>query len=241
VVVVSENCIDPAEIQIGDLAAFADGTAEGPVAEHIRRCPACRAQVDGLAEIQAALAATLYRHGCPEAGQLIAYQHAELEGNEKLVVAQHVRQCPHCARELAGLAREERAGLFDRVRDRIEVLVATLTPPVPSAAVVRDGPGGLCRKQQVYRVGEIDIIVSQEPAAREPGLWELSGLVHVGGEVPETIGGSRVELYRGEGLVGITTVSRRGRFAFSQVEPGSFDLALLWEGREVRLEGVAVE
>ena len=237
----SENCIDPAEIQIGDLAAYVDGTAGEPVAQHVQRCPACAQQAEALAELQAVLSATLYRHTCPEPDQLIAYHQDELMGNQKLVVAQHLRQCPHCARELAGLARKERAGLLDQVRDRIEVLVATLTTPAPSAAVARDGPGGLRPKQQVYRAGEMDVIVSLEPAAGEPGLWELSGLVHVGGEVPETIGGSRVELYRSEGLVAITTVSRRGHFAFSKVELGSFDLALLWEGREVRLEGVIVE
>jgi anti-sigma factor RsiW len=241
VVVVSENCIDPAEIQIGDLVAYADGTAGEPVAQHVARCPACARQVEEFAELQAVLSATLYRHTCPEPDQLIAYHQDELTGNEKLVVAQHARQCPHCARELAGLAREERAGLFGRVRDRIERLVATLTTPAPSAAPVRDGAGALRPKQQVHQAGEMDVIVSLEPAAGEPGLWDVSGLVHVGGEVPETIGGSRVELYRGKGLIAITTVSRRGHFAFSQLEPGSFDLALLWEGREVRLEGVVVE
>ena len=39
----------------------------------------------------------------------------------------------------------------------------------------------------------------------------------------------------------VTTVSQRGQFTFAAVEPGSFDLVLLWEGREVRLEGVIVE
>lgn len=237
----SENCIDPAGIKEGDLAAYVDGTAGKAVSQHIQRCPACARRAHDLAEVQAVLSGTLYRHSCIEPDQLIAYQQGELEGNERLVVAQHLRRCPHCARELAGLAREDRVGLYERLRAHIEVLRATLVAPTPSPAVVRDGPGGARPKKQVYRAGELDVIISLRPIWGQQGQWELSGLVHVGGQVPDTIGGSGVELYRGDGLTGITTVSRRGQFAFSGVESGCYDLALLWEGREVRLEGVVVE
>jgi hypothetical protein len=59
--------------------------------------------------------------------------------------------------------------------------------------------------------------------------------------VPETVGGAKVELYRDEGLIAITAVSPRGRIAFGALEPASYDLVLVWENREIRLNGVKVE
>jgi hypothetical protein len=264
----SKTCINPTEIHDGDLMAYVDGTADETVVQHIRRCPACARQAGQLAALQAALTAKLYRFSCPTSDQLIAYQQGELRGSEKLTVAQHLRQCPHCARELAALARDKRVGLGERVRSAIEVLKAVLVTPQVQATGVRGIPEAAHPTPQVYRAGEIEIIVSQRPCRTHPRRWYLSGLVHVGGRVPETIttsasradhgfpparnqvfrkkpgfshGGARVELYRGEGLVAITTVSSRGRFTFTAVEPADYDISLVWGNREVQLKGVQVK
>jgi anti-sigma factor RsiW len=237
----SDSCIDPAEIQEGDLMAYVDGTAGEAVVRHVHRCPTCARRAKELARLQATLAINLYRHSCPEPDRLIAYRQDELGGNEKLIVIQHLRQCPHCARELADLAREERAGLGERFREAVEVLEAALVTPQAQVAAVRDGPGTARPKQQVYRAAEVEIIVSLRPVWGQPGKWDLSGLVHIGGQVPETIGGAKVELYRGEGSIAITMVSARGHFGLTNVDPAEYDLALFWEGRDIRLKGVRVE
>jgi hypothetical protein len=237
----SENCVDPSEIQEGDLMAFVDGTAGKAVAEHVRRCAACARQAKALAELQAALTSHLHRHSCPEPDQLIAYQHGELKGSEKLVVAQHLRQCPHCARELANLARDERAGLGERFRKALEILEAAPAKPQSQAATARDGSEMARPKQRVYRAGEIEIVVSQRPVWGQSGRWDLSGLVRVGGRVPETMEEARVELYRGEGVIAITFVNPHGHFVFTNVEPAAYDLALLWKGLDVRVKDVRVE
>lgn len=233
--------------------AYIDHTAEEAVIQHIQRCPACTRQAEELATFQAILTAKLHRVSCPKPDQLIAYHQRELQGSEKLIVAQHLRQCPHCARELAALARDERIGLGERVRAAIEVLDAVLvTPQRPQgcqiqAAGVRGAPEAARPTPQVYRAyeneheNEIEIIVNQRPSRTHPRRWDLSGLVHIGGQVPETIGRATVELYRGEGLIAITKVSSRGQFTFTAVEPAGYDLSLVWEDREVRLKGVQVE
>jgi anti-sigma factor RsiW len=220
--------------------AYVDGVAGEAVVRHIRRCPACARQVQALAGIGAALASNLYRHACPEPDQLIAYYQGELEGNEKLVVAQHLRQCPHCARELAGLAGEERASLRERLRAAIEMLEGVLVPPQPTVAMVRDVAETPRPEPRIYRAGEIDVILGQQAAWAQPGRWDLSGQVCVGGQVPGTIGGTRVELYRGAGLIAIAVVDPRGRFYFASVEPSDYDLGLLWEGRDIQVKGMHV-
>lgn len=237
----SETCVNPTEIQKGDLMTYVDGTADEIVIQHVRHCPACTRQAEELAAFQAVLTAKLYRFSCPAPDQLIAYQQSELEGNEKLSVVQHLRQCPHCARDLATLVRDERTGFGERVREIVEVLEAVLMTPQLQAAEVRGIPGAIRPKPQVYRAGEIEIIASQRPARTHLRRWDLSGLVHVGGRVPETIGEAKAELYRGKGLIAITEVSPRGQFTFTAVEPADYDLSLIWGSREVQLKGVQVE
>lgn len=214
--------------------AYVDGVAGEAVVQHVRRCPACARQVQALAGLGVAFASSLYRHACPESDQLIAYYQGGLEGNEKLVVAQHLRQCPHCARELADLARAERVSLRERLRAAIGVLEATLIMPPPKVAVVREAPEVTRAEQQVYRAGEIEITLSQQAVWAQPGRWDLSG------QAPETIGGARVELYRGDGLIAIAVVDPQGRFAFAGVESADYDLSLLWEGRDIQMRGVRI-
>jgi anti-sigma factor RsiW len=235
----SENCVDPTEIQEGDLMAYVDGVAEEAVVRHVRRCPACAHRVQALAGLGAALTANLYRRTCPKPDQLIAYQQSELEGNEKLVVAQHLRQCPHCARELADLAREERASLRKRLRVAIETLEAVLVPPRAQVAAVRDAEATRTAPR-VYRAGEIEIILSWQAVWAQPNQWDLSGQVCVEGWAPETIGGAWVELYRGADLIAIAAVDSGGRFAFAGVEPADYDLCLLWENRDIKIKAVQV-
>jgi hypothetical protein len=235
----SENCVDPTEIQEGDLMAYVDGVAGETVVQHVRRCPACARQVQALAGLGSALAANLYRHTCPESDQLIAYHQGELEGNEKLVVAQHLRECPHCARELAGLAREERVSLRERLHAAIETVEAVLVPPRAQVAAVRDAETTR-PEPRVYRAGEIEITLSQQAVWAQPGRWDLSGQVRVGGQVPDTIGRARAELYCGEGLIAIAVVDSDRCFDFAGLESADYDLSLLCEGLDIQMRGVRI-
>ena len=248
--------------------AYVDGTADEAVVQHVRHCPACARQAGELAALQAVLAAELYRRSCPTPDQLIAYRRGELRGSEKLTVAQHLRQCPHCARELAALAREARegTGVGERPGAAIKVLEAVRVTLQVQAAGVCGNPGVACPTPQVYRACETEIIITPRPSPAHPGRWDLCGLVHVGGRVPEAISpstnpgpgdlgelsrtaqaagsghrGARAELYRGAGLIAITTVSPRGQFTFPAVEPAEYRIDLVWGNREARLKGVQVE
>jgi hypothetical protein len=210
---VTETCIDPTEINEGDLMAYVDGTADQAVVQHVRRCPACARQAQELARLQATLTARLYRASCPTPDQLIAHQRGELRGNEKLTVAQHLRQCPHCARELAALAHEEgeNANPGERFCSAIEVRVA---------------PGMRRTTAQVYRLCHVKVTVTRRPTRANPGRWDLSGQVDLEGRGPESINGTTVQLYRGEALVATTAVSPRGQFTFADLEPGEYYLSL---------------
>lgn len=224
----TETCINPTEINEGDLMAYVDGTADQAVVEHVRRCPACARQAQELAALQATLTARLYRASCPTPDQLIAYQRGELRGSEKLTVAQHLRQCPHCARELAALAHEEEKDVNpgERFCTAIEVRIA---------------PGMERPTAQVYQLCHVKVTVTQRLARANPGRWDLSGQVDLGGRGSESIDGTTAELYRGDALVATTAVSPRGQFTFRDLKPANYDLNLVWGGSEVWLENARDE
>ncbi len=235
-----ETCIDPAEIREGDLMAYVDGVAHGSVVAHVRRCPACARQAQELSGLQALLTDSLFRHSCPTSEQLIAFRHAELRGSEQLLVTQHLRQCPHCAREMAALARSERQSLAERLGAALTVLTAVRLAPAAQAAAVRAGAGQRRAAPQVYRAGEIEVILDLRVSATGLHQQDLSGLVHIGGQVPATIGGAQVEIYRRDELIAVAQVSARGHFAFAAIDPADYDLALLWGKQEIRLQGIQV-
>jgi tetratricopeptide (TPR) repeat protein len=183
---------------------------------------------------------TADRPSCPAPDRLVAYQRGELQGGQKLLVAQHLRMCADCARKLAALAREERLGLADRVRAAIKMLDAGLLSPQLQASGLRGDERAGRPGPSVYRAGEIEVILNQAPSRTPPLGLELSGLIHVGGQVTAMAGEARVELYRGEGLIDIAHTTARGEFAFSALEPGIYDLSLIWSDREIHLKGVEV-
>jgi glutaredoxin len=220
--------------------AYVDGVASRSVVKHIRSCPACAGRARELSRLQALLTATLYRSSCPDSEQLIAFHQGELQGNEKLVVAQHLRGCPHCARELATLARDERESLGERMGTALKVLVAARMAPQAQPAAVRDRSRPARTIPQVFRADDVEFILTLQPSFALPHQQDLSGVVHVGGQVPETIGGARVELYRDGGLISITHVTPRGHFTFAAIDPDEYDLSLLWGDRDIWLRGVRV-
>jgi hypothetical protein len=168
---------------------------------------------------------------CPAPARLAAYYRGALEGGQQLVVAAHSRECEACAQELAALARRERQGLARRLRGALQVLEAVLVSPQLQAAGVRGEAAG----PQVYRAGELEIILNRRPSPTHRHQHDLAGLVHAGGQEPEGIAAARVELYRGGGLIAVSSVNARGHFSFTAVEPGEYRLCLLWGAREILL------
>jgi len=235
---VNHECINPTEIEEDDLMAYVDGTADRAVVRHVRRCPACARQAGELAALQAVLRAQIYRCGCPPPEQLLAYRHGELDGGKALQVAQHLRQCPHCAHEMALLARQAREGLGSRLRSALRTIEATLiTPQLQAQAVPLRGQ---TPPTQIFRTSKFDILLSQHPARARPEQWDLSGLIHSGGRVPSTIDRVHAELYRGKGLIALTQVGKRGQFSFAALDPGRYDLELVWPEQIIRLAEVQV-
>ena len=98
-----------------------------------------------------------------------------------------------------------------------------------------------CQNSRGLRADEVENILSTHFDPPPLQRWELSGLIHVGGEVPATIDRARAELWHEEELIGVCQVSPRGRFSFASVEPGKYELNVVWDKWDFWLREVKVE
>ncbi len=97
-------CEAPSQIQEGDLLAFLDGDASAQVADHLDRCPACQADLAGLADTSALLGGALFRMNCPPTEKLLSYQANLLGQGAGREIELHLQSCEFCQAELAELA-----------------------------------------------------------------------------------------------------------------------------------------
>ena len=182
------------------------------------------------------LRAILYRYSCPPPERLALYQLNLLSAKERIVIARHVRECPHCARELLELARAERQLSFiEKLRQAAQVFEAV---PV-SVPVVQGVPArGLVPTLTRFSVGELQLHLGLQPGTHRGVRTLIGRLVHPDpSRLP--VPGSEVWLMRGD-EAWATPLEYGGVFAFEGVEPGEYDVGLEWEDRLVVIRGVSV-
>lgn len=190
----------------------------------------------------ALLKARLYRFSCVSPESLLAYYLDELTGSAKLTVAQHVRQCPHCARELAAMAAAQRTRprFVNDPPPIFRAIQALLTPPPLRAIAVRDAAPEHKLPPLVYQAADLEIIVSRRVQTTPTPHTDVTGLIHCGGQVPSGLETARVELYRNDGLLAWEPVSARGQFAFAALERGVYEIRMLWQEQEICLPEMEV-
>lgn len=83
-----------------DLIAAIDGEAHPDVLKHLQACSNCTARAREFAALQRLLREHLYRAFCPPSATLADFQQGLLGGAQRVLIARHIAECPHCAREL---------------------------------------------------------------------------------------------------------------------------------------------
>jgi hypothetical protein len=211
---------DSGSISPGDLMAYIDGEAPSEIARRIADDPQLAKEAQGYALVQAALRQRLYRFDCPSSQMLGEYELGMLVPEERLRIARHVVECPHCTAELNTLrafmameADEEPLGAVDRVRR----FVATLVPAPHGAEVALRGAGD--EATRAYYVNGVTITIDIGAVRR--GRTEIIGLVmrDDGESIPP---GSPVTLVGMSGTVATTEIDDLGNFAFDDVGIGAW-------------------
>jgi len=231
------ECVDPLELDEGELMAYVDGQESEKVRTHLARCPYCVAQVAAYRHTEVLLRAVLHRVSCPTPERLGLYQLNLLPTREQLIVARHVRECPHCARELEELARVgSRPSLLERLHRAVDVVEAVLLPaPRLQVAPLR----GTIPALQRFRAERLDVHISVQPGHAQ-GARTVMGRLVPHDEITPPIPGIEVWLIRDD-RAWAAAVEASGVFSFEEVAPGEYAVGLEWDGQAVLMEGIKVE
>jgi anti-sigma factor RsiW len=233
------NCIRPELIAEGDLLAYVEGEASEAIRTHVAACPACAGRAERLRRVNRALMQSLYRVACPPPEMLGQYQLGLLEAADKLKIAAHLRDCPHCTRELAEMEFEAEktdnlAGMaLQLIQKAIKVVEATLVKPGNLApASVR---GEARNERHAYHAAGLDILIGFQGAASQPTGALLGAVVQA-----ETVAGNQAWLFQeGEKPV-CSPVDALGTFTFEAVTPGEYDLALESGDTAIVMRGIVL-
>ena len=125
----SKTCVFPPELDEKQLLLYLDGEANKEILSHLERCDYCREKAETLDRLQKRLTTRLYRLTCPPPIELGEYHLRMLPASQMLVVAKHLRECPHCTQEiahLAGFLSDLAPAPADSLLGKAKVLIARL-------------------------------------------------------------------------------------------------------------------
>jgi len=229
----SKNCVFPPELDEKQLLLYLDGEANKEILSHLELCAYCREKSETLDRLQKRLTTRLYRLTCPPTIELGEYHLRMLPAPQMLVVAQHVRECPHCAREvsqLEGFLGNLTPTSEDSLLGKAKVLIARLV-------------GGQAEPGKQGEFGSAPVVPALRGEARGPLTFEVdgvviivdiqatnSGMVNMLGQVAaddqEQWTGALVELRQAGELEFTATVDDLGAFHSESLIPGPKELRI---------------
>jgi hypothetical protein len=221
------NCISPPGPEDRLLLAYLDGEADPETKLHLEQCLYCRERADALARERNILTSRLYRISCPSTEELGEFHLRMLPPDRMLIVSQHLRECPHCTREIAqlkeflsDLAPGPEGGLLRQTKLLIAQLVAGqggFVAGEPSFALRGESEGPL-----TYEVDGILIVIDIQQA--------IDGKINIFGQIAadrqDDWTAALVKLKQEAQLELTTAVDDLGAFRFEGLSPSPVDLQI---------------
>jgi hypothetical protein len=241
----TNTCLFPPQLDDEQLLDYLDErNVHQETAHHLEKCPFCRDRAKALERFQKRLGARLYRATCPSPMELGEFHLRMLGASQMLIIGQHLRGCPHCAREVSQL--EDFLGeltLPITGLERMKVLVAELVSGKgwggqPSGFPSASGLAGLRGNGEepfVYQADDIQIIIEVQDDTEQPGLKMALGLV-----TGLKSNGFMIETYQDGKLVTTTFIDGIGNFLLTHLSPGLYDFVLLGPDTEIRIQSLTV-
>ncbi len=203
----TKSCVSPPELSDEQLLAYLDHPeANQEIGLHLKICTYCQEKAETLERFQKTLTTQLYRIDCPSPLELGEYHLRMLPASQMLVISQHVRECPHCASEVAQLEEYflgDLAPMENSLLGQAKVLIAKLVgggdltfTPTP-AALRGEGKGPI-----TFAAEGIIIVLDIQPTTE--GRANILGQVAADHQDDWT--GALVELRRNNLLQISTTV-----------------------------------
>jgi len=222
------NCISPPELEDGRLLAYLDGEADQQTRFHLERCEYCREKAKALGRFQDNLTSRLYRITCPTSLELGEFHLRLLADPQMLLVAQHVRECPHCTREIAQL-KEFLSDLMptsgENLLGKVKVLIAQLIAGQPGEPSSTPAFAALRGEAKGPLVFEADgIVITLDVQSRTNG--QISILGQVAADDQDSWTGAVVELRQADALPITASLDDLGAFRFEEAHLGSTEITI---------------
>jgi hypothetical protein len=226
------NCISQPSLDEGQLVSYIDGGADDSVVTHIAQCPYCQNRVGQLARLQNRLRARLFRAHCPSAMQLGDYHLGLLPASQALMVAQHVRGCPHCRREVQQL------GMYLKdlqspigVVEAIQVLVAKLVNGSSETGLHSMTPALRGHRKGPLQFAAEGVLIVLDILPASEGKMNILGQLAADNQDNWT--GAQVELRQGDMIQFSTQVDDLGAFRAENIPSGLKELRITPESKSI--------
>lgn len=195
-----------------------------------------------MASIENGLRRTLYRAFCPDSMELDDYLLGELSQKRKTFIRAHLKECPHCRRELEQMQafiKETRPNLELNLVERARVLIARLvnSSDISGLSPALQGVRGNEGEVLTYESEGMKVILDIQTDPERADLKIIIGVL-VGAEEAENFQARLLQ--RGE-QTGAATVDEFGNFELSSLLPGEYQLVLRGPGVEIRIEDLAIK
>jgi hypothetical protein len=240
------TCNSPPELDDSVLLAYLDGEADQEVAAHLEQCPHCRHRAQRLGRLQEDMRARMYRIACPTPLELGEYHLGLLADTEARGIALHLKDCPHCSREVSQLKtylEDLSSDLEFSFAERIKVLVANLVRAgdradplgAPALAPAFAGLRGEETGPRLYQAGEAQVAIEIQDDATRGDRKTLLALV-TGVDTSELV----AHLWLADRRVGQVPVDELGNLVVPDLAPGSYELILSGPEVEVHIRDLDV-
>lgn len=224
------ECISSPALDDTQIISYIEGEADNAIVAHIKECPYCVERASRLTLFQNRLRARLYRSTCPSSMELGDFHLGLLQAPQALVVAQHVRECPHCTREVAELA--EFLAESDMQPDLLETAKVLFARLVGGGATPAFGAlRGESKGPLTFEADGVVITLDVQPGPN----GQVSILGQVAADDQDQWTGAKVELQQAESPQLTASLDDLGAFRFEAVRTGSIKFAI------TSLDGVVIQ
>ena len=224
----SMKCISAQELEDKQLLAYLDHEADQETMHHLEQCVYCLERANALARFHDHLTDKLYRVRCPSSLELGEYHLRILSASQMMLISRHLRNCPHCTREinqleefLSDLAPTSEGNLIEQTKLLIAHLISgqgvSTAAGEPSFALRGDYKSPITYEADdiiivldIQRVngGKVDIL--GQVAADDQDLWT----------------DSIVTLKQADASKTTVCLDNLGAFRFEQVSSGSIQIII---------------
>lgn len=173
------------------------------------------------------MTARLYRITCPSPLELGEYHLNMSSPSQKLVIAAHLKICPHCSRELAQLESflaEAEPSMESSLLQQARVIVARLLNPGPSESPV---PALIALRGEAkgpITLQADGVLIVLEAQSAKDGKTALNG--QIAADQPEKWNGAKAELRRAGKISSSAVIDELGAFRCEGVTAGRQELRI---------------